>query len=62
MGRKRYTEEFKREAVRQVTQPGSSAPKVAHDLQIHANLLHRWVRERAATPRQEPRAARRFIA
>jgi len=30
-------------------QPGSSTAKVAPDLQIHANLLHRWVRERAAS-------------
>ncbi len=49
MERKRYTEEFKREAVRQALQPGSSTAKVAHDLQIHANLLHRWLRERAAS-------------
>jgi len=45
MGRKRYTAEFKREAVRQATQAGVSVTKVAQDLGLHANLLHRWVRE-----------------
>jgi transposase len=45
MGRKRYTAEFKREAVRQASQPGVSTAKVAQDLGLHANLLHRWVRE-----------------
>ena len=44
MARKRYTAEFKREAVRQ-GQPGVSTAKVAQDLGIHANRLHRWVRE-----------------
>jgi len=45
MGRRRFTEEFKREAVRQATQPGVSKSQVARDLQIHANLLRRWLRE-----------------
>jgi len=45
MGRKRYTAEFKREAVRQASQPGVATVKVAQELGIHANLLHRWVRE-----------------
>ena len=45
MGRNRYTQEFKREAVRQARQPGASTAKVAQDLGLHANLLHRWVRE-----------------
>jgi transposase len=45
MGRNRYTAEFKREAVRQASQAGASTAKVAKDLGLHANLLHRWVRE-----------------
>ena len=49
MGRKRYTVEFKREAVRQASQPGASTAKVAQDLGIHASLLHRWVRELVAS-------------
>lgn len=34
-----------REAVRQASQPAVSVTKVAQDLGLHANLLHRWVRE-----------------
>jgi transposase len=45
MGRRRYTAEFKREAVRQAIQPGVSVTKVAQDLGLHANMLHRWVRQ-----------------
>jgi ISXO2-like transposase domain/Transposase len=45
MGRERYTQEFKREAVRQASQPGASTARVAQELGLHANLLHRWVRE-----------------
>src|SRR4249920_4081510 len=46
MGRRRFTEEFKREAVRQATQPGVSKSQVARELEIHGNLLRRWLRER----------------
>ena len=45
MGRKRYTAEFKQEAVRQARQPGASTAKVARDLGLHANMLHRWVKQ-----------------
>jgi transposase len=56
MGRRRYTQEFKREAVRQASEPGSSTVKVAQDLGIHANLLHRWVRE--LVPSKDGRVAK----
>ena len=56
MGRKRYTAEFKREAVRQASQPGVSTAKVPQDLGLHANLLHRWVRE--LVPSKEGRVAK----
>lgn len=39
--RKKYTEEFKREAVRLATQRGNVA-ETARDLGIADNLLHRW--------------------
>jgi len=54
MERRRFTEEFKAEAVRQALQPGVSKAKVAQDLQIHGNLLRKWVRQargNAALPR-----------
>jgi transposase len=56
MGRKRYTAEFKREAVRQASQAGSSTAKVAQELGLHANMLHRWVRE--LVPSKDGRVAK----
>lgn len=43
--RKRYSEEFKREAVGLVRQPGANVSQIARDLGIPANHLHRWRRE-----------------
>jgi len=43
--RRRFTEEFKREAVKLANQPGSSTAAIARDLGINANLLGRWKRE-----------------
>jgi transposase len=54
MARRRFTAEFKAEAVRQALQPGISKAKVAEDLQIHGNVLRKWVRQAqgsAAGPR-----------
>jgi transposase len=43
--RKRYTDEFKREAVGLTRQPGSSVSQVALDIGVNANQLWRWRRE-----------------
>ena len=43
--RKRYTKEFKREAVRLAKEPDQSVLNVAHDLGISNSTLHRWARE-----------------
>ena len=40
--RRRYTSEFKQEAVRLVTQQGLSLAEAARRLGIHANLLRNW--------------------
>ena len=45
MERRRYTAEFKREAVKLASQAGVSKVKVAEELGIHANVLTRWARE-----------------
>lgn len=42
--RKKYSEEFKHEAV-QMVECGMSQSKVAADLGLRANMLSRWVRE-----------------
>lgn len=43
--RRQYTEEFKREAVRMVTERGYSVSETAQDLGIHTNMLGRWKRQ-----------------
>jgi len=48
MGRRRFTREFKLEAVKLVRERGMTATQAAHDLGIGANVLSRWVRESSA--------------
>ncbi|WP_373987764.1 transposase [Duganella sp. BuS-21] len=43
--RRLFSEEFKREAVKLVGQPGASKAGIARDLGVGANLLERWCRE-----------------
>lgn len=45
MSGKRYTEEFKAEAVKQVTERGHAAREVAKRLGISEWSLHRWLKE-----------------
>lgn len=40
--RKKYTKEFKLEAVRLARQPGVTAREIAEDLGISESVLHRW--------------------
>ena len=40
--RKNYTAEFKREAVRLVTEQGYSMSQAARNLDININMLRRW--------------------
>ena len=44
MQRRRFTAEFKAEAVRQALLPGVSKAQVAQDLGIHSNMLGKWIR------------------
>jgi len=46
MSGKRYTEEFKVEAVKQVTERGHRSSEVAARLGVSAWSLHRWIKER----------------
>lgn len=43
MVRRKFSEEFKREAVHLVTVRGVSAAQAARDLDVHATVLRRWV-------------------
>lgn len=42
--RKPYSEEFRQEAVKLVTEQGMAATQVARDLDISIDTLHRWLR------------------
>lgn len=43
--RRQYTEEFKREAVRLITEQGYSVSETARNLGINAHMWGRWTRE-----------------
>ncbi len=43
--RRKFSEEFKREAVGLTRQPGSNVSQIAQDVGVNANLLWRWRRE-----------------
>ncbi len=43
--RKRYTKQFKEEAVRLASQEGVSLTQVAQDLGVDASMLRRWRKE-----------------
>ena len=55
MSAKRYTQEFKDEAVRFVTEQGHSAREVAARLGISEHTMYRWIR--AARPPAEEQQA-----
>lgn len=43
--RKKYSKEFKQDAVRLVTEQGYTASAAARNLGVNANVLSRWVKE-----------------
>ena len=50
MGRRRFDRAFKLEAVKLVRERGVSAAQAARDLDVHENVLRKWVKEFAANP------------
>ena len=50
--RRRFTREFKLEAVRQVVGEGRTQKAVAEDLGVNVNLLGRWVKQLRTDPEQ----------
>ena len=50
MGRRRFDRAFKLEAVKLVRERGVSAAQAARDLDVHENVLRKWIREFAADP------------
>ena len=50
MERRRFSREFKLEAVKLVRERGVSVAQAARDLDLHENLLRKWVKDFAADP------------
>ena len=50
--RREFSREFKLEAVRLVKERGVTAAQAARDLDVHENVLRKWVRELTADPQQ----------
>ena len=52
MQRRKFSREFKVEAVRLVRERWVSVAQAARDLDVHENVLRKWVREFGADPKQ----------
>ena len=52
MERRKFSREFKLEAVRLVRERGVVMAQAARDLDLHVNVLRKWVREQSADPQQ----------
>ena len=52
MERRRFTREFKVEAVKLVRERGVAVRQAARDLNVHENVLRKWVKEFGADPQQ----------
>jgi transposase len=52
MKRRKFSREFKVEAVKLVRERGVSAAQSARDLDIHENVLRKWVKEFGSDPAQ----------
>ena len=50
MGRRTFSKEFKLEAVRLVRERGVAVAQAARDLDVHPNVLRKWVRDVEADP------------
>jgi transposase len=52
MGRRSFSREFKLEAIKLVRERGVSVAQAARDLDVHPNVLRKWVRDFEADPQQ----------
>jgi transposase len=50
MQRRRFSREFKLDAVKLVKERGVSAAQAARDLDVHENVLRKWVKEFGSDP------------
>lgn len=52
MERRKFSREFKVEAARLIKERGVSVAQASRDLDVHENVLRKWVKELAADPVQ----------
>ena len=52
MQRRKFSREFKLEAVKLVRERGVSAAQAARDLDVHENVLRKWIKEFGSDPTQ----------
>ena len=52
MQRRKFNREFKLEAVRLVKERGVSIAQASRDLDVHENVLRKWVKEFSSGPQQ----------
>ena len=52
MARRVFSREFKVEAVRLVRERGVSVAQASRDIDVHENVLRKWVKEFGSDPRQ----------
>ena len=52
MQRRKFTREFKVEAVRMTKDRGVSVAQASRDLAVHPNVLRKWAREMSVDPAQ----------
>jgi len=52
MQRRKFTREFKIEAVRLIKDRGVAVAQAARDLDVHENVLRKWVKEFSTEPDQ----------
>ena len=50
MGRRVFSREFKLEAVKLIRDRGVAISQVARDLDVHVNVLRKWVKDAAGDP------------
>ena len=52
MHRRKFSREYKLEAVRLVRERNVSVAQAARDLDVHENVLRKWVKEYGSDPKQ----------
>jgi transposase len=52
MQRRKFSREFKIEAVRLIRERGVSVSQASRDIDVHENVLRKWVKEFASDPKQ----------